>query len=296
MLQQTASKRQKVALASAADTTALSALVKAHEAGLADYVLFGQEREIASVAEAAGLKIDRKAIREVKGEKEACGAAVEAVRKGEADTLMKGRVYTRVYLRAVLDREKGLRGRGLMSHVFIWEVLHMGRLIFVSDAALNMYPDVEQKAAIVENAVKAAKAFGLAEPKVALLAAVENVNPKMPATIDAAIITQMARRKQVAQGAIVDGPLALDNALSEEAARVKGIESPVAGRADVLVVPDINCGNMLAKAYPFLVPGGEMAGILVGAAKPVIITSRADSEKSKLYSIAAAAFVWRAGA
>ena len=285
------STHQKVALASAADEAALAALVEANEKGLVDYVLFGNKARILEIAKKDKLKINPKTIEDIDDEHLACTAAVQAVAGGKADTLMKGSVHSDVYLRAVLDKEKGLRGGDIMSHIMIWECLHMGRLIFVSDAALNMYPDIPTKVAIIENAVKAAHVFGVEEPKVALLCAVETVNPKMPPTIDAAAITMMAQRKQIKLKCVIDGPLALDNALSEEAARTKGIDSPVAGKADILIAPNIEAGNILAKAYPFVSPGGEMAGVLVGARKPVIITSRADSAKSKLYSIAAAAYL-----
>jgi len=283
--------KQKVALASAATSTGLEALVAAQADGFVDYLLFGDKSAIMNLSRKNNLNIDEKTIRDFKDEHEACEAAVKSVADGEACTLMKGQVHTGDFLKAVLNKEKGLRGGGIMSHVFIWEALHYGRFIFVSDAALNIAPDLEQKIAIVENSIAVAHAFGIDEPKVALLASIETVNPKMPATIDAAAITIMSRRGQLKGKAQVDGPLALDNALNLEAAKVKGIDSPVAGFADILITPDIEAGNMLAKAYPFLVPGGEMAGIVVGAKKPVIITSRADSMKSKLYSIAAAAYL-----
>ncbi|MBN1808380.1 MAG: bifunctional enoyl-CoA hydratase/phosphate acetyltransferase [Planctomycetes bacterium] len=283
--------KQTVALASAATSTGLSAMVEAHGAGFIDYLLFGPRADILKTAEENSLDIDESTIRDCADGHEACRAAVQAVANNEACTLMKGDVHTKEYLKAVLDRDRGLRGPGLMSHVFIWERLSMNKFVFVSDAALNIAPDLQQKVAITENAIEVAHVFGVDEPKVALLASVETVNPKMPATLEAAIITQMARRKQIHGKAVIDGPLALDNAISPEAARVKGIDSPVAGYADILITPDIEAGNMLAKAYPFLVPGAEMAGVVVGAKKPVIITSRADSMKSKLYSIAAAAYL-----
>jgi phosphate butyryltransferase len=285
------STHQKVALAAAADDAALTALVEASEKGLVDYLLFGNKARILEIAKKDKLKIDPKTIEDIDDEHLACTAAVQAVAGGKADVLMKGSVHTDIYLHAVLDKETGLRGNGFISHVMIWECLHWGKLIFVSDAVVNICPDLGQKVTIIENAVRAAHVFGIEEPKVAIVCAVENVNPKMPPTIDAAAITMMAKRKQIKLKCLIDGPLALDNAISEEAARTKGIDSPVAGKADILIAPDIEAGNILAKAYPFLVPGGEMAGVLVGARKPVILTSRADSAKSKLYSIAAAAYL-----
>lgn len=279
-----------LALACAADEAALSAVCEAESEGIIKYQLFGEKAHILEVARRSGVNVDEDRIREVEDEAETCSVAVKAVVDGEADILMKGHVHTATFLRAVLSRNAGLRGEEAMSHVFIWDAPHIDRLIFVTDGALNVAPDLDTKIAIVKNAVRCAQSFGIEDPKVALFAAVEVVNPKMPATIDAAIITQMARRGQLGIRAQVDGPLALDNAVSLEAARVKEIDSPVAGRADILVAPDIEAGNILAKACPFLVPDGEAAGIIVGARVPVVITSRADSAKSKLYSIVAAVF------
>lgn len=279
-----------IALACAANAAALAAVARAHAGGVAEYLLFGESAAILEAANRANVNMDVSRIREVAGEPAACAAAVKAVASGQAQVLMKGQVHTSTYLRAVLHRETGLHAGRLMSHVFIWEIGEFGRFVLVSDAALNVAPDLKAKVAILENAVRCAQALGVAVPRVALLAAVETVSAKMPATLDAAAITQMSRRGQLAVKAVVDGPLALDLALSPEAVRIKGLESPVAGQADVLIVPDIEAGNMLAKAHAFLPPPKPLAGLVVGARAPVVINSRADSADSKFCSILAAAY------
>jgi len=201
---------------------------------------------------------------------------------------MKGHLHTDDFLRAVLDREHGLRTKAVMSHVFIWEATDIfGRLVFVTDASMNIAPDLVTKSDILLNAVHLAGMFGVACPRVAILAAVELVNPKMPATVEAGSLSKMCERRQFSTHCTFDGPLALDNALSERAARVKGITGDVAGRADILLVPDIEAGNPLAKSFNYLT-GGRMAGVVVGAAAPVVLTSRADSAENKLYSMAVA--------
>jgi phosphate butyryltransferase len=202
--------------------------------------------------------------------------------------LMKGLVETAVLLKAVLDKETGLNTGRLVSHVAVMEVPSYHKLLFVTDAAINIAPDLDAKLDIVANAVIAARALGIARPKVAMLAAVEKINAaKMPCTVDAALVAQMNRRGQV-RDCIVDGPLALDNAVSAESARIKGIESEVAGDADILVAPDIEAGNILYKCLMDL-GGARGAGILMGASKPIVLTSRADSAQTKLASIAFAA-------
>jgi phosphate butyryltransferase len=196
---------------------------------------------------------------------------------------MKGSLGTAYLLRAVLHKEFGLRSSMLLSHVAVIE-LPGGRLTTLTDAAMNIRPDLEQKAAIVDNAIQLAWSIGLVEPKVAILAAVETVNPKMPETVDAAALTQMAARGQFSRKAVVDGPLAFDNAYSKAAAVKKGISTPVAGEVDIFVVPEITAGNILYKAFSYAA-GFKTAGLVVGAKCPIVLTSRADSEESKLNSI-----------
>jgi len=200
---------------------------------------------------------------------------------------MKGQIHTNNFLRAMLNKECGLRrGKNTISHCYFHSVEGFDRVFFIADAAFNMYPDLAAKADITQNTVGLARAFGVAEPKVAVLAAVEVVNPDMPATLEAAALTQMNRRGQI-KNCIVDGPFALDNAVSEESARTKGIVSPVAGKADIFIVPNIDSGNMLAKAIVYF-SKNETAGLILGASAPIVLTSRADSTRSKLLSIAAA--------
>ncbi len=219
---------------------------------------------------------------------EAAKAAVASIKACENQVLMKGLIHTDDFLHAVLDREKGLRDSKLISHCFILEATHLGRLLFVTDAAVNVAPDFAKKAIIARNAIGLAREFGIERPRVAALAAVELVNPEMPATQDAALLALMSMRGQFQYG-VVDGPFALDNAVSERAARIKGIQNEVAGKADILLVPDIEAGNMLAKAFAFI-SGGRVAGIIIGARVPIVLTSRADTDDAKYFSLVAAAY------
>lgn len=215
----------------------------------------------------------------------AVATAVKLVSSGEADILMKGYVHTDDFLRGVLNKDYGLRTGSIMSHVFIAEMRRMHRLIFITDGAMNIAPNLEQKAAILLNAVHLTSIFDITDPKIAVLTAVELANPAMPATIDAATLAKMADRSQYVPSCTVDGPFALDNAVSPAAARHKKLTGPVAGQADILLVPTIECGNMLAKSFVYF-GGCRLIGLLVGAKAPVVLTSRADTMESKLLSIA----------
>ena len=215
--------------------------------------------------------------------------AVELVSSGKADMVMKGLVDTATFLRSVLNKEVGLRTGKLMSHVAVFEIEGIDRLIYLTDAAFNTYPDLKAKKQIIENAVSVAHACGLEIPKVAPICAVEVVNPDMPATLDASLLSKMNDRGQI-KGCIVDGPLALDNAISEEAAHHKGITGPVAGKADVLVLPNIETANVMYKCLTYT-SRSKNGGLLVGTSAPVILTSRADSFETKVHSIALAALV-----
>lgn len=266
----------------------LEAVRDAEEKDLADAWLVGDKEIILKAAEKIGYEPDVKRIVHVPRVVDAARKAVELVREGEAEVLMKGHLHTDDFLRPVVNREKGLRTRSIMSHVFVWQSTDtLGRLIFVTDGAMNIAPDLVTKADIVLNAVHLAGIFGIVRPRVAVLAAVEVVNPKMPVTVEATCLAKMCERRQFSPSCTIDGPFGLDNALSVEAARMKGLEGEVAGRADILVVPNIEAGNMLAKSFTHLT-GGSMAGVVVGAAAPIVLTSRSDSAESKLYSIAAA--------
>jgi len=281
--------RCRLAVAVAQDHTVLEAVREAEARGLIEAVLFGDRNEIARAAERAEYRPrDAQIVHEPDPVRAALGA-VSLASGGQADMVMKGYIHTDDFLRAVLHREHGLRTGSIMSHVFIAEVRHLDRLLFIADGAMNIAPNLEQKAAILLNTVHVATAFGVMRPKVAVLAAVELVNPLMPATIDAAALTQMGARRQFSVSCEVGGPFALDNAISELAARHKKIAGPVAGWADVILCPNIETGNVLAKALAHL-GGCRLAGLLVGAKVPVVLTSRADSAEAKLLSIASAVF------
>lgn len=275
-----------VAVVVAEQESALESVRDAMQAGLVRPLLFGAAEAIREKADKVGLTLAPEQIMDMPDDLTAAEQAVLAVRSGEADILMKGQIHTDDFLRAVLHKEKGLRSGNIMSHVFILDTTYRGKLTFVTDAAMNIAPDLPTKAAIIMNAVFLANCFGLECPKVGVLAAAELVNPDMPATVEAAALAGMEHRGQF-PNCTVDGPFALDNAINAEAARVKGIGGEVAGDCDILLCPNIEAGNILAKAYAFMC-GGQSAGVLVGAAAPVVLTSRADSAAAKLYSIATA--------
>lgn len=283
-----AAGRKRVAVAAAQEASALEAVLDARAAGIAEPILIGDLEAIRAIASELGADLSGLRMIEEKDYAKAAAAAVALVRSGEADVLMKGVLDTSILLKAALNKEVGLNAGRLTSHVAVIESPHYHKLFIVTDAAINIAPDLQGKLDIVANAVAVSRSIGVELPKVAMLAAVEKVNPdKMPCTADAALITQMNRRGQV-KGCVVDGPLALDNAISAESARIKKIVSDVAGDADVLVVPDIEAGNVLYKALLDL-GGAKGAGIVAGAAKPIVLTSRADSRETKLASIALAA-------
>ena len=278
---------KRVAVAVAQDPTVLDAVIQAKEKGVAEYVLVGVRDEILRIADDMKKDVPPETIINVQDPIAAANEAVRQVHDGYADVLMKGYIHTDDFLRAVLDKDTGLRTRAVMSHVFIWESTSFGRLIFVTDGAMNIAPSLELKADIILNATHLARMFGLVKPRVALLAAVEVVNPKMPATVEAAALAGMCYRNQFSMPCLIDGPFALDNAINEEAAAHKKIGGYVAGKADILVVPSIEAGNMLAKSFAFL-GCGDTVGVLVGAKRPIVLTSRADSPRSKFFSIATA--------
>jgi phosphate butyryltransferase len=278
---------RRVAVACAEDAAVLSAVAEARRQRIAEYVLVGDRPAILAAAAAAGAELDPACVVHQPDQLKAAAQAVALARDGSADMVMKGYLHTDDFLRAVLDRENGLRTSAIMSHVFIMEAKALNRLIFVSDSAMNIAPDLAAKADIILNAVHLAGMFGVSRPKVAVLAAVELVNPAMPATVEAATLAKMAERGQFSAPCRIDGPLALDNAVSAVAARHKKLGGEVAGAADILIVPDIEAGNILVKSLVYLA-GGDVAGVVVGALRPVVLTSRADNARSKLLSIATA--------
>ncbi|WP_374709312.1 phosphate butyryltransferase [Desmospora profundinema] len=275
-----------VAVAAADDREVLEAVADAKRRGIADFLLFGDESRIHQLSEGLDLTLEDGSIIHEPHPAKACGAAVRAVRDGKADVVMKGMVHTSDFLRAILNKEAGLRTGKVLSHVATFEVPGYDRLIHVTDPALNVEPTLKEKAQITENVIRLCHSLGLEEPKVAVLGAVEVVNPDMPPTLEAAALAQMTRRGQI-KGAIVDGPFALDNAVSVEAAEHKKITGPVAGRADVLLVPDIEAGNILYKSMVYFAKA-KIGALVLGASAPVVLTSRADTHEAKLYSIALA--------
>jgi phosphate acetyltransferase len=264
------------------DESALAGALEAAAKGLIKPILVGPKAKIAEVAKKAGLDLGATEIVDAPHSHASATQAVALVREGRAELLMKGSLHSDELLAAVVAREGGLRTARRISHVFLMDVPNYHKVLLVTDGAINIAPTLEEKADICRNAIDLAMHMGLERPKVAILAAVETVTSKMPATIDAACLCKMAERGQIS-GGLLDGPLAFDNAISKEAARIKGIESEVAGDPDILLAPDLEAGNILAKQLSFL-GGADSAGLVLGARVPVILTSRADSVRSRIAS------------
>ena len=271
------------------DESSIAGALAARDAGLIIPVLVGPAEKIAAAAAKAGLDIGGIAVEDTPHSHAAAARGVELVREGKVEMLMKGSLHTDELMGAVLDGATGLRTGRRVSHVFIMDVPGHPETLFITDAAINIFPDLETKRDIIQNAVGLCQALGYDKPRVAVLSAVETVTPKIPSTIDAAALCKMAERGQIT-GCLIDGPLAFDNAIDPESARIKGIESPVAGRAQVLVVPDLEAGNMLAKNLSFMAKA-DAAGIVLGARVPIILTSRADSVRTRLASAAVGAIL-----
>jgi phosphate acetyltransferase len=268
------------------DEASLVGALEAGDEGLIIPILVGPEPKIRAAAEAAGRRLDGVEIVAAPHSHAAAGRAAELAREGRVDAIMKGSLHTDELMAAALDPAMGLRTERRMSHVFAIDAPHYPKPLFITDAAINIYPDLETKRDIVQNAIDLARALRIDPPKVAILSAVETVTPKIPSTVDAAALCKMADRGQIT-GGILDGPLAFDNAVSKEAARAKGIVSLVAGDADILVAPDLEAGNMLAKQLVYLGDAG-IAGLVLGARVPIMLTSRADGVLSRLASAALA--------
>jgi len=282
------SKRtRRVAVAAAADEPVLLALQEAIKQNIVVPILVGNTKEIEKIANKIGLDLDGIEIIDETNPNIAAVKAVEQIRIGNADVLMKGLVGSGPFLKAVLNKENGLRKSGTLSHVAFFETPYYHKLIGLSDAALNVEPEFHEKVAILNNGVEAFRKLGIETPKVAVIGAVETVNPKMQPSTDAALMTMMNKRNQITN-CIVDGPLALDNAVSAEAAHHKGIESPVAGDVDLILTPDIYSANIMYKTLNFL-GGSFSAAVIMGAKVPIVLTSRSDSDKSKFMSIVVAA-------
>lgn len=278
---------QRLAIAAAEDKAVLQAVKRASEDNIVIPVLVGKKSNITEIASEIDFNLDNIKIFDEANPAEAAKKAVSLVRGGDADVLMKGAVSTGPLLKAVLDKENGLRQGETLSHVAFLESPYYHKLLCVTDAAMNIAPELNEKADIIKNAVEGYHRLGVEEPKVAVVGAVEVVNPKMQATIDAAILSTMNHRGQI-KNCQVDGPYAIDNAISKKAAEQKCIHNDVAGDADIIMLPDINVGNVMYKTMNFL-GGGLSAAVVMGACVPVVLTSRADSEDSKLMSITIAA-------
>jgi phosphate butyryltransferase len=285
-LEQTAKSKpsRKLALAMAEETDALKAVVTAAGEGIVEPILVGSNRAITEIAEKEGLDLSPYRIESADGEEQCAAKAVELVREGEAAVLMKGRTPTAVIMRAILHRHGGLRGRGVLSHVSIIQIDTYPKLLVMSDPGINIAPDLNTKAAIIYNMVYVAHKLGIERPKVAVIAAVEKVNPSaMPVTVDAALLSKMSERGQIS-GCIVDGPFALDNALSRKSCETKGIQTEVGGDADALLMPDIEAANVFYKTLAHLTDA-KIAALTIGAKVPVVMSSRSDSDAIKYNSI-----------
>lgn len=280
------------AVAHPCDRSSLEGALQAAEMGLIKPILVGPKARIEAVAKDSNLDLSRLEIVDAPYSQASAEAAVQLVREGRAEALMKGSLHTDELMGAVVKRETGLRTARRVSHCFVMDVPEHEQALIITDAAVNIAPTLEDKADILQNAIDLAHALRVGEVRVAILSAMETVNPKVPSTIEAAALCKMVDRHQIT-GALVDGPLALDNAIDLEAAKIKKIDSPVAGRANVLMVPDLESGNMLAKSLSFLA-GADAAGIVLGARVPIILTSRADSVMTRLASCAVAALVAQA--
>ncbi len=268
------------------DETSLGGAVQAAEHGLIRPILVGPKGKIGAVAAEHGFNLSGYEIVDAAHSHEAAAKGVALIREGRGELLMKGSLHTDELLREVTSRETGLRTARRISHVFIMDVPTYPEPLFITDAAVNIFPDLEAKQDIIQNAIDLFRALGLGVPRVAILSAVETVTPKIPSTLEAAALCKMAERGQI-EGGVLDGPLAFDNAIDPEAVRIKGIRSEVAGRAQILVVPDLEAGNMLAKNLTFLARA-DAAGIVLGARVPIILTSRADSVRTRMASCAVA--------
>jgi len=277
------------AVAHPCDESSLRGAVEAAEMGIIRPLLVGPRSKIEEVARAAGLNIAPYELIDVEHSHAAADMAVQLAREGRAELLMKGSLHTDELMAAIVRSGTGLRTERRISHCFIMDVPNLDRAIIITDAAINIFPTMEDKVHIIQNAIDLAHSLGIERPKVAILSAMETINPKLQSTIEAGALCKMADRGQIT-GGILDGPLALDNAIDIDAAKIKKIESPVAGKADILVVPDLEAGNMLAKSLSFMADA-DAAGIVLGARVPVILTSRADSVLTRLASCAVAALV-----
>ena len=280
-------KKKKIVVAMAQDSEVLLALDAAYSAGLTEAILIGSVAKMQEIAAQTHIDLGRYTLIDEQDENRCARLAVQHVREGKAQVIMKGLCSTASFLKAILHKEQGLRRAKVLSHLAVFESENYHKLLFMSDAAMNIAPDLNEKIAITQNALDAAHALGYELPKVAMISAVEKVNPAaMPSTADAALIAKMSERNQI-KNAVIDGPLALDNALSPKANEIKGLVSKVGGDADICIVPNIETGNVFYKLMTVL-GNALVAGVILGASAPVVLTSRADSENAKYLSIVTA--------
>lgn len=279
-------EKKRLSVALAQDKDVLMAVKSAMEEGIVDPILIGDQEKIEEISKEIGLDLKNIRLINSKDKEEASQLATRLVKDGEADILMKGLVDTSIIMKAVLNRENGLRTDKVISHAAVFSLASYHKVFIVTDAAMNIAPDLMTKKSILENAIGLGHALDMSCPKVAVVGAVEKPTDKMPATLDAVELTEMNKRGEI-KDALVYGPLALDNAVSKESAILKGIDSEVAGDVDIILVPYIEAGNLLYKSLSFLA-GAESAGLILGAKAPIVLTSRADSHKAKLNSIALA--------
>ena len=285
--------RKTVAVACAHDREAMKAVAQAHSLGLAHFVLVGNTDKIKTIADKIELNLDSFELVEARGEAAGAASAVRMVASGRAQILLKGFLDSSVLLKAVLDRNTGLRNGGMVSHTVVMDVPGFPKLYLLTDAAMNIRPDLEAKRQIVLNAVKVANALGNHNPIVGVLCESEKVNPKMPATMDASALVEMNRNGGL-PGCRVGGPYALDNAISEQAARHKGMKDPLAGRADILLAPDLAAGNIFYKCLMYFARA-RSAGVVMGTTAPVLLNSRADSHETKINAVALGILIAAAG-
>ncbi len=277
---------KKISVAAAHDKEVLTAIKHAISENIAKPILIGDEDKIKEISKGIGLNLHKISVIDIKDNTDASQKAVSLVSSGEADIVMKGLVDTSIILKAVLDKDIGLRTGNILSHVAVFETENYHKLLFITDAAMNIAPNAEEKRQILENAIDLAYSLGLKCPKAAVICAKEKVSNKMQSTVDAQLLVELNKQDRI-RGCIVEGPFGLDNAISKEAAELKGINSKVAGDADILLMPNIEAGNIFYKALTYF-SNSENAGIIMGARCPIVLTSRADSDRAKLNSIALA--------
>lgn len=284
-----AAKRKRMAVAPAGDLHTLEAVFAAQKAGLVEPVLVGDKKVIEKIAEELAQTLEGIAVYDTKDEQKACEYAVNLIRESKADFLLKGKVDTKVILKAVVDKENGLGTGKIMSHFTIFEIPTYKKLLVITDGGMITYPTLEQKRVIIENSVGVLNKLGYANPKVGVLACAEKVNPKMPETIDGEKLKEMNQKGEIS-GCVVEGPISYDCAISKEIADIKGYYSPVAGDVDILIAPDIHTGNIMGKMLTCTC-GAKMAGFVVGAKCPIVLTSRGSSAEEKYLSILTSAMV-----